>query len=209
MLPHEFGPWQTVYWWFRRFVRRFLFQTVHDIALMLDRERVGREASPSAGVVDSQTVKAPRAAGGGGYDAAKKVRGRKRHVAVDTDGRLLMVNLTMADVQDAAGAEAIVKAIRRRWPWLRHLFADGAYDRGRLMSAAAYRDFTVEVVRKLAGQQGFVPLPRRWVVERTFGWMMLWRRLVRDHERLCDVSEAMIHLSMGALLLRRVAHPSP
>jgi putative transposase len=209
MLPHEFGPWQTVYRWFRRFVRRLLFQTIHDIALMLDRERVGREASPSAGVLDSQTVKAPHAPGGGGYDAAKKVTGRKRHVAVDTDGRLLMVNLTTADVQDAAGAEAIIKAVRRRWPWLKHLFADGAYDRGKLASAAAYRDFTIEVVRKLAGQKGFHLLPRRWVVERTFGWMMRWRRLVRDYERRLDVSDAMIHLSMGALLLRRVANPSP
>lgn len=207
MLPVHFGPWQTVYWWFRRFVRRLLFRTIHDIAVMLDRERVGREASPSAGVLDSQTVKAPHAAGGGGYDAAKKVKGRKRHVAVDTDGRLLMVNLTTADVQDAAGAEQIIKAVRKRWPWLKHLFADGAYQRGKLMSTAAYRDFTIEVVHKLSDQQGFQVLPRRWVVERTFGWMMRWRRLVRDYECLCVVSEAMIHVSMGALLLRRIAHP--
>ena len=140
-------------------------------------------------------------------DGGKRIVGRKRHVAVDTDGRLLMVNLTPADVQDAAGAERIVAAVRKRWPWLKHLFADGAYDRGKLMSAAAYRDFTIEVVRKLAGQQGFRVLPRRWVVERTFGWMTRWRRLVRDYERRCDVSEAMIRVSMGALLLRRVAHP--
>ncbi len=207
MLPVHFGPWQTVYWWFRRFVRRLLFRTVHDVALMLDRERAGREASPSAGVLDSQTVKAPQAPGGGGYDAAKRTKGRKRHVAVDTDGRLLMVNLTTADVQDAAGAERIITAIRKRWPWLKHLFADGAYDRGRLMSKAAYRDFVIEVVRKLAGQRGFQVLPRRWVVERTFGWMTRWRRLVRDYEERGDVSEAMIHVGMGALLLRRVAHP--
>jgi putative transposase len=207
MLPHDFPPWQTVYWWFRRFVRRLLFRTLHDVALMLDRERAGREASPSAGVINSQSVKAPHAPGGGGYDAAKRVKGRKRHVAVDTDGRLLMVNLTPADVQDAAGAEAIIKAVRGRWPWLKHLFADGAYDRGRLMSAAAYRDFVVEIVRKLEGQQGFQPLPRRWVVERTFGWMGRWRRLVRDYERRCDVSEAMIHVGMGAILLRRISHP--
>lgn len=207
MLPVHFGPWQTVYWWFRRFARRLLFQTIHDIALMLDRERAGREASPTAGVLDSQTVKAPHAPGGGGYDAAKRTKGRKRHVAVDTDGRLLMVNLTAADVQDAAGAERIVEAVRKRWPWLRHLFADGAYDRGRLMSKAAYRDFVVEVVRKLADQKGFQVLPRRWVVERTFGWMTRWRRLVRDYERRCDVSEAMIRVGMGALLLRRIAHP--
>jgi transposase len=207
MLPVHFGSWQTVYWGFRRFVRRLLFRTIHDIALMLDREQSGREASPSGGVLDSQTVKAPAAPGGGGYDAAKKIKGRKRHIAVDTDGRLLMVNLTTADVQDAAGAERIVKAIRKRWPWLKHLFADGAYDRGRLMSEAAYRDFTIEIIRKLAGQQGFQVLPRRWVVKRTFGWMMRWRRLVRDHEQRCDVSEAMIHVAMGTLMLRRIAHP--
>ncbi len=207
MLPTDFGAWQTVYWWFRRFMRRLLFRTIHDIALMLDRERTGRDASPSAGVLDSQTVKAPAAPQGGGYDAAKKPKGRKRHIAVDTDGRLLLANLTPADIQDAQGAERVIVAIRQRWPWLKHLFADGAYDRGKLMSKAAYHDFVLEVVRKLAGQQGFQPLPRRWVVERTFGWMMRWRRLVRDHERHYDVSEAMIHVSMGSLLLRRVAHP--
>jgi transposase len=174
---------------------------------MLDRQRAGREASPTAGVIDSQSVKAPAAPGGGGYDAGKRVKGRKRHITVDTDGRLLLVNLTPADVQDAAGAEEIVKAVRRRWPWLKHLFADGAYDRGKLMSAAAYRDFVIEVVRKLENQQGFQPLPRRWVVERTFGWMMRWRRLVRDYEERCDVSEAMIFVSMGSLLLRRISHP--
>ncbi len=155
MLPTNFGPWQTVYWWFRRFVRRPLFRTLHDVALMLDRERAGRAASPSAGVIDSQSVKAPIAPGGGGYDAAKKVKGRKRQIAVDTGGRLLMVNLTTADVQVAAGAEAIITAIRKRWPWLKHLFADGAYDRGKLMSKAAYRDFVIEIVRKLSDQKGF------------------------------------------------------
>lgn len=116
MLPVHFGAWQTVYWWFRRFVRRLLFRTIHDLALMLDRERAGRAASPSAGVLDSQTVKAPAAPGGGGYDAAKKLKGRKRHIVVDTDGRLLMVDLTSADIQDAAGAEQIVLGIGKRWP---------------------------------------------------------------------------------------------
>jgi transposase len=158
-------------------------------------------------VLDSQTVKAPHAPDGGGYDAAKRIRGRKRHVAVDTDGRLLMVNLTTADIRDAAGAERIIVAVRKRWPWLKHLFADGAYDRGKLMSGAAYRDFVIEIVRKLANQKGFHVLSRRWVVERTFGWMMRWHRLVRDNERRCDVSEAMIRASLDALLLRRVAHP--
>ena len=138
------------------------------------------------------------------------MKGRKRPVAVDTDGgRRLLVKLAPGDVQDAAGAaEAIIKAVRPRWPWRKPLFAAGAYDRGRLMSQAACRDFVIEIVRKLEGQQDFQPLPRRGVVERTFGWMMRWRRLVRDdHEQRCDVSDAMIHLSMGSLLLRRIAHP--
>src|ERR1700719_4965589 len=148
MLPKDFPPWPTVYWWFRRFVRRFLFQTIHDVALMLDRERVGREASPTGGVIDSQSVKAPEAKTSG-YDAGKKIVGRKRHIAVDTDGRLLMVNLTTAHISDSAGAEAILDGIRKRWPWVKHLFADGAYDRLKLMDKAAYLDF---VTRSSAGR---------------------------------------------------------
>ena len=201
MLPSDFPPWQTVYWWFRQFVRRLLFNTIHDIALMMDRERVGREASPSAGVVDSQSVKAPMAREGG-YDGGKKVLGRKRHIAVDTDGRVLMVNLTTADIADSADAQAI----RKRWPWVKHLFADGAYDRGKLLEKAKFLDFVIEVVRRIDAEPGFHVLPRRWVVERTFGWMMRWRRLVRDYEQRTDVSEAMIHIALGSLLLRRIAH---
>ena len=205
MLPKDFPPWETVYWWFRRFVRQLLFRTIHDVALMLDRERAGCEASPSAGILDSQSVKAP-AALERGYDANKKVVGRKRHVAVDTDGRLLMVNLTPADISDSAGGQMILDAIRRRWPWLKHFFADGAYDRGQLMDKAAFLGFVIEVVRRLAEQPGFIVLPRRWVVERTFGWMIRWRRLVRDYEQRIDVSEAMIHVALGGLLLRRISH---
>jgi transposase len=182
MLPKDFPPWQTVYWWFRRFVRLLLFQTIHDVALMLDRECCGREASPTGGVLDSQSVKAP-AAKERGFDGGKKITGRKRHIAVDTDGRLLMVNLTTADISDSAGAQMILDGIRKRWPWLKHLFADGAYDRAKLMDKAAFLDFVIEIVRRIEGQEGFEVLPRRWVVERTFGWMIRWRRLVRDYEQ--------------------------
>ena len=205
MLPIHFGAWQTVYAWFRELARRFLFQTIHDVALMVDRERAGRAASPSAGVIDSQTVKAPHAETRG-YDAGKKIVGRKRHIAVDTDGRLLMVNLTTADIADSTGAQAILDAIRKRWPWIKHLFADGAYDRAMLINKAAFLDFVVEIVRRIDREPGFKVLPRRWVVERTFGWLVRWRRLVRDFEQRLDVSEAMIHVAIGSLLLRRVAH---
>jgi putative transposase len=150
-------------------------------------------------------VKAPNAKARG-YDANKKIVGRKRHIAVDTDGRLLMVNLTTADISDSAGAQAILDAVRKRWPWLKHLFADGAYDRTKLLDKAAFRDFVLEIVRRSDKDPGFKVLPRRWVVERTFGWMTRWRRLVRDYETRLDVSEAMIHVAMGSLLLRRIAH---
>ncbi|MBS1087273.1 IS5 family transposase [Gluconobacter sphaericus] len=206
MLPVHFGPWQTIYWWFRRLMRRFLFQTIHDVCLMLDREAAGREATPSGGVIDSQSIKAPHAKARG-YDAGKKIVGRKRHIAVDTDGRLLLVRLTRADISDSAGGQMILDAIRKRWPWVKHLFADGAYDRLQLMDKAAFLDFTVEIIRRSDTAKGFEVLPRRWVVERTFGWMIRWRRLVKDYEQRIDVAEAMIHIAMGGLMLRRNAHP--
>ena len=207
MLPAHFPPWQTVYGWFRELARRFLFQTVHDVALMLDRALAGREARPSAGVIDSQSVKAPGPGRSRGYGAGKKIVGRKRHIAVDTDGRLLMVHLTPADISDSAGAQAILDAIRKRWPWVKHLFADGAYDRLKLMDKAAYLDFVLEIIRRSDDHKGFEVLPRRWVVERTFGWMTRWRRLVRDYEARIDVSQAMILVAMGGNLLRRTTHP--
>jgi putative transposase len=196
----------TLYWWFRRFVRLLLFRTIHDVVLMIDRERAGREASPTAGVVDSQTIKAPMAEKQG-YDAAKKIVGRKRHVAMDADGRLLAVNLTTADISDSAGAQPILDAIRKRWPWMKRLFADGAYDRRTLLDKAAFLDFVVEVVRRTDTDPGFKVIPRRWVVERSIGWLTRYRRLVRDYEQRLDVSEAMIFLAMGNLLLRRITHP--
>lgn len=172
---------------------------------MLDRERQGREASPSAAVIDSQSVKAPSTEKRGS-DAGKKVVGRKRHIAVHTDGRLLMVNLTTADIADSAGAQTILDGIRRRWPWVKHLFADGAFDRLKLMDKASYLDCVIEVIRRSDQQQGSKVLPRRWVVERTFGWVIRWRRLVRDYETRIDVTHAMILVAMGGNLLRRNAH---
>jgi transposase len=116
MLPNDFPPYQTVYYWFRRLMRRFLFRTVHDLALMLDRTCEQREVVPSAGIVDSQSVKAPGARERG-YDAHKKISGRKRHITVDTDGSLLAVDLTPADIAESARAQFILDALVKRCPW--------------------------------------------------------------------------------------------
>lgn len=205
MLPVHFPPWQTVYWWFRCFIRLLLFRTIHDVVLMIDRQRAGRTCEPGAAILDSQTVKAPAAGAVRGFDGAKKIVGRKRHIAVDADGRLLMVNLTPADIADSAGAQAILDALRKRWPAVRHLFADGAYDRRQLLDKAAFLDFTLEIVRRT--DPGFHVLPRRWVVERSFGWLTRYRRLVRDYEARIDVSEAIIYTAMTNSVLRRIAHP--
>ena len=204
MLPNDFPPWETVYYWFRRFMRRLLFKTIHDLALMLDRLLAEREAAPTAGVVDSQSVKAP-AAKERGYDAFKKVKGRKRHIAVDTDGRLLAVNLTPADVADSTGAMLVLDALKQKWPDVKHLFGDAAYDHRKFMDKVAFLDFTVEVVRRLAGQHGFAVQPRRWVVERTFAWLLRWRRLVRDYEQRIDVSQNMMYIAMGSMLMHRIS----
>ncbi len=106
-----------------------------------------------------------------------------------TDGRLLAINLTPADIADSTGAQMVLDGLIKRWPWVNHLFGDAAYDRRQLMDKAAFLDFTVEVVRRLQGQQGFTVQPTRWVVERTFAWLMRYRRLVHDYEQRIDVSE--------------------
>ncbi|EHH13641.1 putative transposase [Mesorhizobium amorphae CCNWGS0123] len=118
-----------------------------------------------------------------------------------------MVNLTTADISDSAGAQAILDGIRKRWPWVKHLFADGAYDWLKLMDKATHLDFVVEIIRRSDDQKGFQILPRRWVIERTFGWMTRWRRPVPDYEQRIDVSHAMILVAMGGNLIPRNAHP--
>ena len=202
MLPQEFGPWQTVYWWFRRLMRRFLFATILDSCTMLDRHRQKKTLAPSLAVLDSQSVKAPHASDRG-IDAHKKIVGRKRHVAVDSDGRLLLVNMTPANVADSTGAQMILDAMYRKWPSVKHFFADGAYERKSLMDKATYLGFVVEVVKRTPGQTGFQPVAKRWVVERTFGWLVRWRRLVRDYERRLDVSESMTQIALASILLKR------
>ena len=167
MLPEEFPPATTVYRWFARFRDDGIWETINHHLVMRDRERVGREASPSAAVLDSQSVKTAEAGGPRGYDAGKKIKGRKRHALVDTEGRALKVQVHPADIQDRDGAVPLLRALRRSFPFVERVFADGAYAGERVAKATR---ITIEIIRKAADQVGFQLHKRRWVVERFLAW---------------------------------------
>ena len=153
-------------------------------------------------------MKTTESGGPRGWDAAKRLRGRKRHVAVDTDGLLLGVVVHAADIQDADGLGGLLKRVKPLYAWLRAVFADGVYNRTAALLACFLAGLALVVVRRPAGATGFVVQPRRWVVERSFGWLGRWRRLSKDYEALPEVSEAMVTLAAIRLMLHRLAHPN-
>jgi putative transposase len=205
LLPSDFPPWSTVYRWFAAWRDGCVFERINHALVMADRERVGREASPSAAIIDSQSVKTTEAGGPRGYDAGKKINGRKRHALVDTDGRALIIEPHPASIQDRDGGGPLLAASRRLFPFIERAFADAGYDHERVTTATI---IIVEIVRKLPDQIGFAVLPRRWVVERFFAWIGRNRRLAKDFEATIASARAFLYAASVMLLVRRIARAS-
>ena len=203
-MPKEYPVWGTVYDYFRQWRNDGLWRRIHDTLRAKLRVKKGRHKHATAGAIDSQSVKTTAVSGIRGFDAGKKILGRKRHILVDTAGLLILVAVTAASVQDRDGARVLLKRLRGTGKKLRKIWVDGGY-RGELLEWVKTKfKFILEVVLRCDEQKGFVVLPRRWVVERTFAWLGNNRRLSKDYERLTETSEAFVQIAMMRLMLLRL-----
>ncbi len=207
LMPADFPAWQTVYHIFRQWARNHTWEAINSRLRAQVREEAGKRCRPTAAILDSQSVKSDGHGGVVGYDAAKRINGRKRHLLVDTLGLLLGIHVTPASATEREGAQGLLGRTLAWFSWLRLLWVDGGY------SGPAFAQWVkslrpkleVQVVKRSDDVHGFKVLPRRWVIERTIGWLMRHRRLVRDYEATTSSAEACAYIAMIRIQLRRLA----
>lgn len=207
LLPSSFPPWKTVHHIFRKWTRDGIWEALNARLRAHVRKAHGKRPQPTAAILDSQSVKSDPHGGPVGYDAAKKIKGRKRHLLVDTLGLVLGVLVTPASTPERDGARTLLGHVLVWLTWLRLMWVDGGYSGDDFANAlkGMRPKLNVEVVKRSDDVKGFKVLPRRWVVERTFGWLMRQRRLARDYETAESSAEAWIYIAMIRLQLRRLA----
>jgi transposase len=207
LLPHEFPPWKTIHSIFRKWTLDRTWETLNDRLRALVREQEDKRCRPTGAILDSQSVKSDGHGGTVGYDAGKKIKGRKRHLLVDTLGLVLGVLVTAANIPEREGAQSLLSRVLVWFTWLKKMWVDGGYS-GPDFAAwvkTIRPKLEVEVVKRSDAVRGFKVLPKRWIVERTFGWLMRHRRLVRDYERCETSAESWVYIAMIRIQLRRLA----
>jgi putative transposase len=204
-VPEGFPPWETVYYYYRQWRERGILEELHAALRLRVRRAAGRASSPSVAIADAQSVKTTHSGTERGFDGGKRIKGRKRHIVVDTLGLILGVVVTAANVQDKRGLPLVLEQIRDRFERLVLIYVDSGYTSGPLAEWVRRRiGCLLRVVPRRAQMTSFSVEPKRWIVERTFGWMNNYRRLSKDYEYRIDSSEAMIYLAMIRLMLKRL-----